>query len=199
MDTFETLPDLAAVDAAQGRMNAKGDARLYTIDPRFRQHVETERVRLMAGEAPPTPAAPSLAGVTGVDDLGRRQHLGGEPDSRMLELARSLAARVGPDGRRLVDSQRGYRERVEASFAEAMAGARWSPAAEQLAGELADEAKNQAADSGLYSGIERQEGFTFDRTDPLFQSAAQTAQEAGLSDKQFAAVLNWHRANMGGE
>ena len=194
MSEFETFPDLAAVDAAQGRM--RGGDRLYTVDPRYRAHVEAERVRIMSGDQPSAPIKPSLTGVTGTDGIGRRAHIGGEPDSRMVELAGQLAARIGPDGRRMVDSVPGYREQVEATFIEAMSGKRWTPAAEKLAADLATESANQVADAGLYPGSENQPDFSFDRTDPQFQAAATLADEQGLSGKQFAAVLNFY-ADMG--
>lgn len=194
---FPTFENMADIDKAHGTLNVRGE-RVYAVDPRFRAHLEGERVRILNNEAPATPAAPSLAGVTGTNSLGQRSHLGGEPDPRMLELCQALSARRGPDGRRLVDSEPGYRERVEASMVDAMEGKRWSPAAEKMAADLADEAANQAEDAGLYPGIEKQPDATFDRTDPKFQDAAKVASEAGLSDKQFAAVLNFY-AKLGGQ
>lgn len=195
MSEFETFPDLAAVDAAQGRM--RGGDRLYTVDARYRNHVEAERVRIMSGDQPSAPVKTSLAGVSGVNHIGQQEYLDGEPDPRMLQLANSLSARIGPDGRRMVDSVPGYREQVDASFADAMSGKkRWGPAAEKLAADLATEAKNQAADAGLYPGSENQPDFTFDRTDPKFQAAATLADEQKLTDRQFAAVLKFY-ADMG--
>jgi hypothetical protein len=191
MSDFQSYPDLAAVDAAQGRMNARGE-RTYTVDPKYRNHIEAERVRIMSGEPPAEPVKKSLAGVSGVNQIGQQEYLAGEPDPRMLQLANSLSARIGPDGRRMVDSVPGYRERVEASFADAIGGKRWTPTAEKLAADLATEAKNQVADTGLYAGSENQPDLTFDRTDPLFQSAATLADEQGLTDKQFSAVLNFY-------
>lgn len=198
MTDFPTFEKMADIDKAHGTLNVQGE-RVYVVDPRFRAHLESERVRILNNEAPATPAAPSLAGVTGTNALGQRSHLGGEPDSRMLELCKALAARVGPDGKRLVETEKGYREKVEASFAEAMGGARWGANAERMAAELADEAKNQAADQGYYLGIEKQDGVTFDRTDKRFQSAAALANKHNLSDKAFADFLLWQAADQGDE
>jgi len=190
MSDLESFPDLAAVDAAQGRMNARNE-RLYTVDARFRHHVEAERTRLMAGLPVPTPAT-SLAGATATNAMGQRVHLGGEPDVRMLQLCTALGARIGPDGKRLSETDPNYRASVEASYLEAMRGKPWSRVAEKLAAELASEAASQVADSGLYRGSEKQPDFNFSRTDPYFQSAAALASVQGLSDKQFGAILTWY-------
>jgi len=197
MSDLESFPDLAAVDAAQGRMNARNE-RVYTVDAKFRHHVENERARLMAGLPVPTPDT-SLAGVIGTNAMGQRVHLGGEPDVRMLQLCTALGARLGPDGKRLAETDPNYRASVESSFLEAMKGKPWSREAEKLAAELASEAASQVADSGLYRGAETQKDFSFNGNDPYFQRAAALASAQGLSDKQFGALLSWYAQQEGGQ
>jgi hypothetical protein len=186
--TFDPLPDLAAVDAAHGAKTETG-ARRYAVDPHWRRHVDAERVRLMEA-ATPTPG--SAAGVTAVDGLGRRQHVGGQPDPRVLDLAAKLAARVGHDGRRLVETQADYREAVEATWLDAMKGRPWDNELADMAANLDAEKAAQAADAGRYRGVETQpDGMRFDRTDPMFQQAAEAAESAGLNQEQFGKVLSF--------
>lgn len=197
--TFPNYETAEAIDQAQAQVGADGK-RQFETDHKFRVHLEAERIRIAEGRQPDKPVAPTLAGVTGIGDNGQRQYAPGhEPDPRMLELCKALSARVGTDGKRLADVDPEYRAAVDASFKDAIGGAKWSAASEKMLAGLQKEAKEQAADSGLFVGAEKQPGFTFDRTDPMFQSAATTARDAGLDDKQFGTMLAWFAKQQGAD
>ena len=83
-EQLDTYPDIAAVDIAQGRVNAGGD-RLYTIDPKFRAHLESERVRLLEGLAYRASMAMEK------DLLYRDQREGAHVANALLEFAHVLA------------------------------------------------------------------------------------------------------------